>query len=113
MKVSEAITKANQLRINTLGDDIKAEWLNALEGEVAELMDVECPVNNFPEDQDLLMPREHEQVYPLYLVAKIDYFNGEFDLYNNDIVVFNDAFHKACAWYRRHNVPKSSGHWRL
>ena len=112
MKVSEAIKEADALRPNTVDDEQKVKWLQELEGEIAEMLGVECPTIQFPvENQSLLLP-DHEEVYPRYLIAMIDYYNGESALYENDITLFNRIYAEAKAFYRRHHVPKQEKDWR-
>lgn len=112
MKVSEAINQANSLRDNVLTDEQKAAWLYQLEGEVADFMNKPVPVNEWPEqDAQLLMQSPHDIVYPLYLVAMIDYYNQESTLYANDMTIYNSAMTAARAWWRRNNKPKEGNYW--
>jgi hypothetical protein len=43
----------------------------------------------------------------------IDHYNGENELYINDITVFEDAYRDACSWWIRHNRPTPGGNWRV
>ncbi|NCB34613.1 MAG: hypothetical protein EOM58_01065 [Clostridia bacterium] len=114
MKVSEAISQANGLRDNTLSDEQKAAWLFNLDGEVSEIVGEDAPANSWPEtDAELLMPAPHDDIYPLYLVAMIDYYNQESTLYANDMQVFNSAMNNARAWWRRHHRPDSKEYWKV
>jgi hypothetical protein len=114
MKVSEAIAQANDLRDNTLTDAQKAAWLYNLDGEVSEIVGQDAPVNSWPEtDAELLMPAPHDDIYPLYLVAMIDYYNQESTLYLNDMQVFNTAMNTARAWWRRTHKPERSEYWKV
>ena len=76
-------------------------------------MDKETPTFSFPSDRELLMTEPHEDIYVRYLMAMIDHYNGEYEMYTNDIVVFKDAYDEAVGWWRRHHRPKSSGHWEV
>ena len=111
MKNLDAITQANQLRPNTLPDELKAQWLIQLDSEIAQMKGETPQPNLFPAEQDLMMDPEYDYIYPLYLTAQIDYYNMEYDLYNNDIAKFNEAYKEAKAWYRR-NHPSPNGNWR-
>ena len=113
MKTNDAIVKADNLRLNTLDDEQKARWIYELDCEIAEMMEIEAPEWVFPTDRELLMPAEHADLYVKYLVAMIDYYNGEGELYVNDITIYNDAMKKARAWWIRHNRPASAGKWRV
>ena len=114
MKISEAITQANGLRDNTLTEEQKAAWLYNLDGEVSEIVGQDAPMNSWPEtDAELLMPAPHDDIYPLYLVAMIDYYNQESTLYANDLQVFNSAMNNARAWWRRTHKPERDEYWKV
>ena len=104
MKLLEAISYADTLRPNAIDDKLKAMWLWELEAEVAELMEVELPENTFPEDCDLLMPSPQDNIYYLYLMAKIDLAVEDTQLYVNDMTVYNAAVLDAKKWWRRHHM---------
>lgn len=88
-----------------ISEEHKAEWLNQLDGRLAEIMGVAAPVSPFPNDANLLMPAPYDHVYELYLCAMIDFANQDFDLYQTDYIMFNSALDAAKAWWRRHHVP--------
>lgn len=114
MTVKEAMKRADALRMNTVSDEQKAAWVSDLDGQLAEMFGIEPPVNNWPEeDRVLLMPSPHEEIYQLYLICKIDYYNQEMNLYANDMAIYNAALAEAQAWYRRHHRPICAGNWRV
>lgn len=114
MRVSEAMVRADGLRMNTVSEEQKAAWLYELEGQLAEMMRVPVPPFRWPEeDRKLLLPPPHEEVYSLYLVCKIDYYNQEMDLYANDRAMYDGALAEARGWWRRHHRPKGKGNWRV
>ena len=113
MTVKEAMRRADALRMTTVSDEQKAAWVCDLDGQLAEMFGVETPANNWPEDRELLMTSPHEEIYQLYLICKIDYYNQEMKLYANDLAIYNTALAEAQAWYRRHNRPPSSGNWSV
>lgn len=114
MRASQAIARADELRMNTIPEEQKAAWLYDLDGQLSEMMDTPVPKNRWPErDGALLMPAPHEEIYPLYLAAKIDYYNQEMNLYANDMILYNAALSEAQAWWRRHHRPKPSGRWKV
>ena len=112
MTVNEAIQRADALRMNTVSDEQKAAWVMDLDGQLAEMFGVSPPVNRWPEENRvLLMPAPHEEIYQLYLICKIDYYNQEMKLYANDIEVYHAALNEAQAWYRRWHRPVQAGNW--
>ena len=113
MTLTQAIAAADELRLNSVPDEQKTRWVHEIDCRVAEAMEVEIPKYTFPSDRELLMVEPHEDIYVRYLTAMIDHFNGEYEMYVNDITVFKDAFNEAMGWWRRHHRPKSSGSWRV
>lgn len=108
MTIQEAINKANELRPNPISADTKVDYLNELNAQIAETMGVDMPDKLTAQStEDLLMPYPYEQVYVLYLTAMIDNAQEEFALFNNDMVLFNQAMHEALAWWRRHHKKES------
>lgn len=113
MTVKESIKRADALRMNTVSEEQKAAWVCDLDGQLAEMFGVEPPANNWPEDRELLMPSPHEEIYQLYLICKIDYYNQEMSLYANDMAIYNAALNEAVAWYRRKHRPSCAGNWKV
>ncbi len=106
MTVREVIRRADALRLNTVSQEQKAAWVLDLDGQLAEMFGVAAPENRWPEqDAVLLLPAPHEEVYQLYLICKIDYYNQETALYGNDLAFYQAALAEAKAWYRRGHVP--------
>ena len=113
MRAKKAISRADELRPNTISEEQKSAWLNDLDGQLAEQFGLPAPKDKFPEDFDLLMPHPHEEIYQLYLICKIDYYNQDFTLYANDASVYAQALDEARAWYRRHHRPEKAGGWKV
>ena len=113
MRINDAISKADELRINAISQEQKYTWVYEFEARIAEIMDEKLSPKNFPENIELLMPDEHEDIYVKYLAAKIDYYNGETALYQNDQAIFEDAFADARAWHIRTRGAKNQGNWRI
>lgn len=104
MTIQEAINKADELRPNPISTESKVGWLNELNAQLSESMDVDIPDKLTTESTDqLLMPFPYEQVYVLYLTAMIDNAQEEFALFNNDMAIYNQAMREALAWWRRHH----------
>ena len=113
MTLKEAIRRADEIRPNALPEDMKASWVNELDGQIAEMMGKEPPVNTYPEDSTLLMPPPFDNIYYLYAAALIDHVQQDSELYYNDTVMFNASLDRAKAWYRRSNTPENRGNWRV
>ena len=114
MTLLKALEEANKIRPNAANDDIKAPQLfQGLEAEVAELLGEAIPDNPFPDDVELLMPYPYDDIYRAYLCAQIDLMNEETQLYAVDMEVFNAAWARAQAWYRRNFRSMVRDNWRV
>lgn len=111
MTLYEVITEVDNLRPNAIDDEIKARWVMQLEVEFAELMGVDVPELQFPDDQTLLMTTPHDYSYVYYLCALVDMYNQDTALYNNDYAMANAAVDAAKSWYRRQHRPAFRGNW--
>ena len=96
MTPNKAIEIIDGLRPNTYSEEDKLRWINELDGMVQKLVvqSDEIKEYSYPEDMDkeLLIPAPFENVYPLYLEAKIDYQNREYGNYNNSVMMFESQF---------------------
>lgn len=100
-----AIAAADELRPNTVDEVLKSEWLQRLEGELAETLQVEEPEWVWPEDQELIMPSPADMLYVYWLCALIDWAQLDLDLYQIDRAMYEEAHAFALAWWRRHHRP--------
>lgn len=113
MTMKKAIMHANALRPNTLDDEIKANWVHELDAKIAEMMGEDEPVNYWPEDSELLMSAPCDNIYELYVMAMIDYYNQETTLYANDMAVYGEALAEARASWRRAHKPVQSKNYTM
>ena len=119
MKIIEAINRLDALKSNTYNQPEKIEWLSRLDSMVKrQIIDAhECGrtvafggyTEETPLDTVLLVPAPYDEVYLRWLEAQIDYHNGEYDKYNNAIIMFNTAFEAYAAYYNQHHMPVSRG----
>lgn len=114
MKLKEAIRKADALRPNTIEQEQKVAWVVELEAEIAEIERVPLEENGWAEnDPELLMPYPKDEIYILYLMAKIDFANEEMQLYADDSEIANERITEAKAWWVRNHEPRKNKrvHW--
>ena len=110
MTITQAISRADELRLNTISHDQKVEWVTGIDRQLAERLDHKIPEYNWPaEDDTLLLPAPHDWVYVVYLCVQIDYYNNETTLYANDKAVYDAALNEALGWWRRNHCPDDSG----
>lgn len=117
MKLSTLLAMVDEIRPNQISKQTKTAWLNEIEHRVADEVvgtaaDT-CPFWEFKpyrydadSEQDLLAPEYYCDLYRDYLYAKIDKTLGEVDRYNNDFILFQQAWNDYAAWYRRHHHPR-------
>jgi hypothetical protein len=110
MTVTDTISQADELRLNTISDEQKAAWVMGLDQQIGERIDMDSYVHSWPAgDGELLLPAPYDRVYVLYLCSQIDYYNNETALYGNDKAVYDEAMSEAMAWWRRQHCPDNTG----
>ena len=95
MKASEIIAVVDALKENYVGDDIKLEGINFVEGRVfCEIHRGKAEdfnkVTSFTEQ--LSIPAPYSNVYVLYVLAMVAFSNGEDALYRSLMSDFDKAY---------------------
>lgn len=116
MKIREAITQIDSLKHNTYTDKEKIGWLSRLDGMVKRLIidtheggeDVTFTGYDDSTDQEteLLVPAPFDEMYIRWLEAQIDYANGEYDKYNNSVLMYQTTYDGYANYYNRNHMPK-------
>ena len=119
MKIVEAINKIDSLTHNTYNEADKVAWLSELDSDVkyhiidthegAETVTFTGYDANTDLQTELLVPAPFDSVYLRWLEAQIHYHNGEYDRYNNAIILYNTAFDAFASYYNRTHMPVSHG----
>ena len=119
MKIIDAISRIDDLMHNTYSQSNKVEWLSRLDSMVKQqIIDTHEGSENVsfngynastPMDTVLLVPAPYDDVYPKWIEAQIHYYNGEYDKYNNAIIMFNTAFETYAAYYNQNHRPVNRG----
>ena len=107
MKVRDAIAAADAVKPNAFSEEAKFQWLRRLEGRLQAEVFLMAPAQireldlQYPEDMDreLLVDSPYDELYPLYLEAKIDAENGEYNKYANSSAIFNDYYSQFSCWF--------------
>ena len=102
MTINQAITRLDALKFNTYTQEDKIEWLSRLDSAIKlQIIDNHVGAENInfngydsstPLDTVLLVPAPYDEVYLRWMEAQIDYHNGEYDKFNNSIIMYNTAF---------------------
>ena len=119
MRINEAIHRLDSLIFNTYKPDDTVEWLSRLDNMVkqqiidthegAESVSFSGYTADTPLDTVLLVPAPYDEIYLRWMEAQIDYYNGEYDKYNNAIIMFNTAFEAYQKHYNSTHKPVSHG----
>lgn len=119
MKIIEAITRLDALKFNTYTQTDKVEWLSGLDNMVKKhIIDThegaeDVIFTGYDESTDLqtelLVPAPHDEMYLRWLEAQVDYHNGEYDKYNNAIIMFNTVYEAYQSYYTRTHLPLIRG----
>jgi hypothetical protein len=119
VKIIDAINRLDNLKHNTYTQNDKLEWLSRLDSMVkTHIIDTHEGAENVsftgytdatPLDTVLLVPAPHDEIYLRWMEAQIDYHNGEYDHYNNAIILFNTAFEAYQQHYNSAHKPVQRG----
>ena len=123
MTIQEAIDLADQLKPNMMITPVKIRFLNEIEGKIHEEIilqhehtEAEGEKPEYTTDTDpgtdLIVPAPYDMVYVYWLIAQIDHMNMEMDKYNNDRLLFEDAYGNFNDYWTRTRMPIPKG-WRF
>lgn len=107
MTASEAIERADSVKPNAFTEEEEFNWLVTLDSKIAMELFLMSPQDmeqirlKYPEDlnSELLVNYPHDEIYPLYLMARIDEMNGEYNKYANSSAIFNDYYSQFSCWF--------------
>lgn len=112
MTPNKAIEIVDGLKPNSYSEEDKLRWINELDTLVQRLVfqESEDKIKEYvyPDDMDkkLLIPAPFEDCYTLFLEAKIDYYNREYENYNNSAMMFEAQYSEYKKAYIRENPVK-------
>ena len=115
MTLATLIARIQSLRPSQYDEVQLVDWINEVEAQVADEVinrawadNVEFHPYDIAVDAErkLILPDEHCDVYLHYLAAKIDYWNGETDRYNNSAAMYAASWKSMASAYRRNHMPK-------
>ena len=107
MTVKEAIVKADDLRPNAISDEHKFRWVYELEKEIDEMLELpEVHENPYPKDAGLSLTFPDDDLYVYWLCIKIDYYNQDTVLYQNDMLVYQQLLNDIRARHGRQSFRK-------
>ena len=116
MTINEAITRVDSLKPNGYEQSDKIAWLSLVDRMVKNnIIDThesgeDITFTGYNDDTsldtELIVQAPYDEMYVSWLFSKIDYYNGEYRKYNNNITMFNDTFSAYTNHYNRTHMPK-------
>ena len=114
MTPRKVMQHADTAKLNAFPEEEKFEWLKALEGRIAADVLLATPeeleqimATGYPDgmDEELLVKAPHDELYVLYLKAKIDAENGEYSRYADSSQLYNEAYGNFARYWGRTHEP--------
>lgn len=116
MTITEAITRLDSLKPNGYSQTDKIGWLSIVDGMIMNNIinthegGDEVSFNGYdddtPPDTELIVKAPYDELYISWLSSKVDFHNGEFTRYNNNIIRYNDTLTAYANHYNRTHMPK-------
>lgn len=115
MTIAKVLAAADAVKPNAFPEEVKLQWINEAEGMVQTDIMLravdDVVVYEWPKDEntELLVRPPHDKIYLAYLIAMIDFTNGEYNKYANTVQMFNTHLSEYAAWFQRTYRPADNG----
>ena len=115
-RIIDILSEVDELKPNTYEDAQKIKWISTVEASLYRDVyethehEEEIKFNGYSEDDmntELWLPDSYADIYTYYVMALIDFHNGEIDRYNNSMIMYMTALNDFKAWYNRTHTPIS------
>jgi len=115
MTIQDVLARVAELKPSQYTEEQLVRWISVLEliayEEVVQwhAVDAERPSAYDPEedmDTELRIPDPYSEVYIHWLIAQIDYHNGDMARYQNSMIAYNSAYSTYADWYNRQHASK-------
>ena len=117
MTIKESIEFVDEVKPNAFSTKVKVKWLEQLDGHIAAEELCMHPVDlrklRYSEDDldvELLVDKPYDDIYPLWLEAKIDFANGEYNKYQNTMQAYNEHYGCFVVWLAEHFEREKGAH---
>lgn len=109
MYLQDLISWINNMKPdNRFSDEEKIVWVNEIEGRVQEAF-LQPPEILYEwetdKDTELILSTPHDSIYRHYLRAQLSYANEEYDIYQNEMEMFNSCWKDFLLWVCNHVKP--------
>ncbi len=102
MTIQKLIDKVQEEKPNTFQTDKLIEFINEIEADVAEQINLDIPSYTGEDmNEDLMAPSPYDRLYVSYLKAMIDYANEEYASYQLNQEQHNQDFTDFVNWIVR------------
>lgn len=99
MTIGQIMKALQGVKSHQYDDETVLGWISELEAAIyndvhiwhADMAEPE-PRTKADMDEPIMVPDAYKNVYLLYLIAQIDFANGELNRYNNSMTMANSAF---------------------
>ncbi len=109
MIAKEILSEADITRPNLVRQSRKLDWLYAIEKQIAHHMsqfgESDAKAEAMTEETELLLTKEHKDIYIYYIVCMIDLANQDIAMYNNSCAYFNGLLDSWQKKWRREHLP--------
>lgn len=111
MKLKEAIDRVDRMKPNAFSCEQKTDWINEIEGKLQTEVFLFAPPQivsyswDMDQDSELLAAPPHDRLYCSYLMAMVDFFNGEYNRYKNSSEFFNSQYREFMRWFAARYRP--------
>ncbi|NMD37600.1 MAG: hypothetical protein GYA87_02835 [Christensenellaceae bacterium] len=106
MNINKLIEKINNIHPNSFSNNDKTAWAHELDMELyqkaMQFYGFKEPVE-YSEGVPLYLGKGGAKLYELYILSQMDYFNDDIAVYNNRILLFNDALLNFLNWLTANN----------
>lgn len=109
MTLQEVIDFVDDIKPNAFSTKVKVRWLEELDSHIAAEVLVMNPIDlenvKYSEDDlsmELLVKKPYDDIYPMWLGAKIDFANGEYEKYQNSMMQYNQHYGSFVCWFAEH-----------
>lgn len=120
MTIQEAIAQSQAIRPSQYDRTTMVRWLSDLDQEMFDsivkghhgLDDIaHGPYDaQFDMTTELMASDPYSRLYVLYLIAQVDFHNGEVGRYNNSTIAYNEARQAYADWLNREHMPKQKSY---